>query len=227
MDAEQHAALKAAVLGANQLQAPQDNPLGAFNAPEIANFNRSAFQLPQSQEASQAMGFQDNVTLENQAAAAAAAKRAAELKIQKEQDLTDKDKYRRIRKADGGYDFVDPEGKQIDIATLSKRTNTKPEYWVSDSENPIDIQYIGQKKHLDTYLQAKLGGDQKTVDAYEASDPTLKDYQGKGGPHKLIQDFYSHFRRYYEPARWGDPNGDNVFSGSDPNSLRDGGGIGE
>jgi hypothetical protein len=221
-DPQVQASLTAAVLGAHNIQAPQSNPMGAYNGAEISNYNKGAFQLPQSQGASKAAGFNDSTLVSNQIVN----RKNDKILAQRQMDVADKSKYRRIRKADGGFDFVDPNGKQIDIATLSKLTDTKPEYWISDSENPTDIQYIEQKKHLDTYLQAKLGGDQKTVNAYEATDPALQSYQGKGGPHQLIQDFYDHFKRYYSPQDWGANNGDNMFHTPDPYGLSGGGGIG-
>lgn len=206
-------ALKQATLGANAISAPTST-LGASNAPELANLYQSTFQLPQSSGATAAHAqLASDVVAEQKAAAARA---AAEAK-QKAADLSDPNKYRVVQKDDGGYDFFAPDGSQVDIATLTKNTGTKPTDWLAgkygDSQNPIDIQYVEDQKNLSDYIKAKLSGNKTKIDAYETADPSLKQYQGQGGAHQLISKFQQAYQRYYvprtqDPNAWGQNPGD-------------------
>jgi hypothetical protein len=194
--------LKAAVLGAQNLGAPAGNPLGASNYGEISGLNKSSFQLPLATGAVSAGG---QIAADQVAAAKAAAAHAEALAKKKAEDASDPSKYRQVQKDDGGYDYFDPDGNQVDIATLSKRTNTKPKDWLKDSQNPIDIQYLEDNNNMNDYIKAKLSGDKKKIQKYEDARPELKKYQGKGGAHQLITDFQNHYQRYYVP-RSQDPN---------------------
>lgn len=217
-------ALKAATLGAQQIQAPSSNPLGASMAPEISRLNQVNFQLPQSRQASRAMIDRNQVILTNQKQAAEQHLQDLKQQAQDIADQADPKSYSKVKKADGGFDFFDSKGNQIDIATLAQKTQTKPTDWIDDSENPIDIQYREQKKNLDKYIAAKIGGNKKVADAYETSDPALKQYQGVGGAHQLAMDFAKAFQRYYvprtqDPQAWGANNGNNFFSGIPDNGT--------
>lgn len=188
-------ALLAATQGANQIQAPASN-LGASQGPELANLYRSSFQLPQSQGA---VGAQANVA-QQQVDAAKAAQALAE---QKQKDLADPSKYRQVASKDGGYNYFDPDGNQIDIATLTQRTGTKPADWLKDSQDPTDIQYLQDQGNLNKFVNAVLGKDKKTVDQFTYADPALKKFvSGKGGVHNLIQQFQQTYKRYYT-SDWG------------------------
>lgn len=202
------AALKDATLGASAISAPV-SPLGASNAPELGKLYQSTFQLPQSEGATSAHAQLASQVVAEQKAAAAAAK-------QKQKDLSNINSYKLVKKKDGGYDFFDPDGNQVDIATLTQRTGVKPADVVKDSENPIDIQYVNDYNNLQDYISAKLSGDSKKAKAYEASKPELAQYQGKGGAHQLISDFQNYYQRYYTPRdvnpnAWGVTPGDNPF----------------
>jgi hypothetical protein len=173
--------------------------------------------------------------VEQQRAAAAAAARAAALAKQKAEDLSDPKKYRQVKKADGGFDWFDPEGNQVDIATLTQRTQTKPADWLSDSENPVDIQYLEDNKNLNDYIKAKLSKNQKKIQAYEEAQPDLAQYQGQGGAHDLISRFQKTYERYYvprtaNPNAWGTNPGNNPVvrsSAVDPYALGGGNDIGQ
>ncbi len=195
--------LRDAVLGAPQIQAPA-SPLGASQAPELAKLAQSSFQLPQSNQATGALAQQAGDLVQQQKAAAAAAKAAAK---KKEADLADIRAYRIVKKSDGGYDFFDPTNKQVDIATLTQRTGTKPSELLKESENPIDIQYVQDYQNLQDYAQAILSGDKKKAQTYRNSAPELKKYDDRGGVQRLFNDFQSHYKRYYVPSAWGESPG--------------------
>jgi hypothetical protein len=204
------------------------NTLGASMYNEISQLGAIDRKLPTSTGLS-------NESLGIASDQVAAAKKAAADAAQREQDQQDINKYRAghmengkfvpSAKQDGGFDFFAPDGSQVDIATISKKTGVSPSEYLAKlgSKNPIDIQYIEQQKHLEKYMNAKLGGDKKTAEAYEKSDPALKNFGGPGGPQKLIEAFQKSFRRYYvprsqDPNAWGAANGSNLFSNPAGNS---------
>lgn len=219
-------ALKAATLGAQAIQSPTST-LGASNAPELAALYQSTFQLPQSTGAANSAGNVAGDIEEEKRRAAAAAKKAAEEAAQKAADLADPKKYRVVKKDDGGYDFFAPDGSQVDIATLAQRTQTKPSEWISDSENPIDVQYLEESANLNKYINAKLSKNKKVYEAYEEANPELKKFQGKGGVDQLIKLFKKRYERYYvprsvNPNAWGTRPGDNPLvpsSNIDPYAI--------
>ena len=200
MNGDNYAALKAATLGAQQIQSPTST-LGASNAPELAAMYQSSFQLPQSNSATKAQSFQTGVTVDNQ-------QQAAKMKIeelkQQAQDLADQNdpsKYEVKKKADGGYDFFDPKGNQIDIATYTQKTGLKAADVLKDSENPIDIQYREDYKNLEDLLNAVVNKDTAKLDSYEQAQPGVT----KKKPQEIIEQFKKYYQRYYTP-RTADPN---------------------
>lgn len=210
--------LTAATIGANQIQAPSSS-LGASQGPELANAYRSSFQLPAS---SSAVSAQANVS---QAAVAAAKAAAAAEAAKRQADLSDPSKYRQVPSKDGGFNYFDPNGNQVDIATLTQRTGTKPQDWIKGSEDPTDIQYQQDYQNLQKFTNAVLTRDKATVDKFLNNDPNLKQYtQGKGGIHNLINQFQQTYQRYYvprsqDPQAWGRvPGGPVVSAGQSGNS---------
>lgn len=192
-------ALKQATQGAAAISAPA-SPLGASSAPELAALYQSTFQLPQSQAGAGSAGqLAGQIDAEQKAAAA---KAAAEAK-QRQQDLQDPSKYRAVQKPDGGYDWYAPDGKQVDIATLTQQTGTSPTDWIAGkygkSQNPVDIQYAQDSKNLEDFVNAVLGGDTKKVQQYTDKEPQLANYSDKGGISKLINEFQQNYQRYYVP----------------------------
>lgn len=174
------------------------NPLGASNAPEIAKLYAASYGLQDakglaSAKVSQAQDEKD------------AADAAAKLAAQKEADMSNFKAYKIVKKGDGGYDFYDPNGQQVDIATLAQRTGVKPSDVLADSENPIDVQYVNDYKNLQGFIQAVLSGDTKTKDAYVKAKPELKKFNNKNGINDLIMQFRRSYQRYYTP-RSVDPN---------------------
>lgn len=192
--------LKAATLGAANISAPA-SPLGASSAPELAKLYQSGFQLPQATGATNAAG---NIAQEQVKAAAAAAAVAK----QKQADLSNISAYKIVQKPNGGYDFFQPDGKQVDIATVSQATGTPPSKLVADSQNPIDIQYRNDYNNLQKYVDAVLSKDTKTIKEFQSSEPALQQYNDQGGIHRLIQNFQQSYQRYYvtrdqNPNAWG------------------------
>lgn len=198
--------LRAAVLGAGTAPMPA-SPLGASLAPELAGLNAASFAVPVSNSSAGGLVVQAQEANDRAARAAAATK-------QKQADLTNPKSYRKVKKKDGGFDFYDPDGNQVDIATITQRTGAKAREFIKDSENPIDIQYMEESDNLQDYITAKLSGNKKKYQEYEQANPELKRYQGKGGVDKLISKFKQRYERYYvprseNPNAWGTRPSDN------------------
>lgn len=207
---DNYAQLKDAVLGATQQGSP-GSPLGNF--PELAKLYESSFQLPLSNAATQVQAANTGVTVANQKAAEEAAIRAESQRIQ---DESDPKKYQVVRKEDGGFDFFDPSGNQIDIATYTQKTGQRTIDVIKDSENPIDIQYVNDYQNLQDYVGALQNGDREKLDAIRQASPELSKYDGKGGVDKLIKDFKNYYQRYYvtrqqNPQAWGTRPNQNLF----------------
>lgn len=200
--------LRQAVLGAGNIQAPAST-LGASQAPELAAMALPDFQLPVSGGATSILSAQAGDIVEQQ-------KKAAALAEKKKKDLADVNNYKIVRKDDGGYDYFDPDGNQVDIATLAERTGAKPSDLVKDSENPIDKQYMEDYNNLQEYLSALINKDKETLDAIRSERPELSKYDSEGGQEKLIQDFKNYYKRYYttrekDPEAWGVRPNSNTF----------------
>jgi len=195
-------ALKAAVLGAQEQQAPQSNPLGASHAADQANYMSGLYQYARSKDAAGASGFNTSAMVDNQAKQAAiAAKKAA--------DVADASKYRSVPKQDGGFDFFDPEGNQVDIATLTNRTNTKASDWIKDSTNPIDTQYLEDTKNLNGLIQAVQSKDTSALNKYKKgfADNGLPDLT-QSKVEDILNQYHQYYKRYYltrqeDPSAWG------------------------
>mgnify|MGYP000948503649 CR=1 FL=1 len=100
-----------------------------------------------------------------------AARKAAMSRIA---DKLDPGKYRRERKADGGFAFFDPEGKEIGIDQYAQITGMRLVDILKDSENPIDQEYINDYANMNDLAQAMYNGDSSTVDAFMQQNPELK-----------------------------------------------------
>lgn len=188
-------ALREAVLASQNIQAPA-SPLGASNAPEIAKFSQASFQAPLARAATY-------VQTQNSQAIAAQRAQAEKIAAQKQQDLADFKAYKVVKKEDGGFDFVDPNGQKVDIATVTQRTGASPVDILKSSENPIDIQYVQDYNNLQDFIQSILSGNTKKKDEYIAaakqSGIDLSQYNTKDGINKLIGEFRQAYQRYYTP----------------------------
>lgn len=219
-------ALREAVLSAQNIQAPA-SPLGADSGAELGNLYAASFQLPQAKAAvgAQAQNAQEQVKQNEY---------AAKIKAQKEADKADPKAYKIVRKADGGYDFFDPDGQQVDIATYSQRTGVNPVEVLKKSDNPIDRQYINDYNNLQSFIDAVTAGDVKKVQEYVKTAKTrgvdLQKYNTKNGINDLVAEFTRAYRRYYSPD-WGanvpdQPVVGPAYSQNEINKLRLGGGSG-
>lgn len=184
MDQAQLSALRQAALGASSIQAPT-SPLGSF--PELAKLHQSAFQLPQSNAATKAIGYQTGVSEDNRKEALK--KQAQDLEAQ-----TNSRNYKKLRRADGGFDWIDPQGNKVDVNTVAQRTGESRASLLADSENADDLKYSRDYKYLNEYLGALMDQDEETLKAFQEKDPNLKYFKK---PQELIDYFQNYYGSYY------------------------------
>ena len=100
---------------------------------------------------------------------------AREIKKIKEQqdDIKDPSKYKIERKADGGFAFYGPDGKEVGIDNYTKNTGVRAVDILKDSENPIDMQYLDEYDNLRGLIQAVNDGDDTFVAAFQQKNPDL------------------------------------------------------
>jgi phage tail protein X len=142
----------------------------ASSVPELQNFFKSAFM-----EGNVKRGLQAGGALSGQRAKEAdeADEMARKKQIAALQDQADPSKYQKVRKTDGGFQFLDPNGKEIDINTYAQRTGQRRAEVLSDSENPIDQEYINDYNNMNELAQAFYNNDTATIQAYQQANPGL------------------------------------------------------
>lgn len=100
-------------------------------------------------------------------------KAAERARIQELQDQMDPSKFQRVRKDDGGFDFLDPSGNKIDVETYAKRTGQRRVDVLSDSENPLDLQFVDDYKKMNDLNQAVWSNDTGALSEYQSIFPDL------------------------------------------------------
>lgn len=204
--------LRQATLGATNIQTP-GSPLGSF--PELSQLYQSSFQLPQSSGAANALAGQAQETVKQQEAK--------------------KTNYQRVKKADGGFEFYDGNGKSISAYDYANATGKRPSEVLADSENPIDIGYLEDYNNLQEYMQAKLNA--KTNSKFKAKaeniEKQVKEAFGKDlagmNPQQLIEEFKQAYPTVYGRKNTGVPAGQVLIpqhNQEDVDLAGGGGGIG-
>lgn len=183
------AALKAATIGAQQLQAANNpgNPLGATAGPELTTANASKVNVLPAAASAVAQG--------NQAQLQVAAQKAQQAALQ------DGSKYTRVKAPDGGYNFFDPTGKPISAQQYAAINNTTEDKVLSGSTNPIDLGYIQDYNNLQAYLNAKINSKNSPQDLKIAQQIEQAVSKQTGGKVNLattnIQDVINQFQTAY------------------------------
>lgn len=231
---DQYAALKSAVLGATQQGSP-DSPLGSF--PELAKLYSSSFQLPLAQAGT---AVQSN----NTALTVKAQQDAAKLKQQQQQDMLDPAKYKQIPAADGGYNFVAPNGQTISAYDYAKITGKDLGSILKGSENPIDTGFQQDYKNLQDYINNKVNSrndpNSDAAKQAKAIEDKVSQQYGLDLNKMPIEDVISAFKQAYPTVFQGGgfqgPGSAGVQSGqtflptqdfASKNSLQVGNGIGQ
>lgn len=88
---------------------------------------------------------------------------ARQARIASLKNKLDPGKYQRIRKEDGGFKFLDPDGVEIGIDRYSAVTGMRPAEILKDSDNPIDRQFVNDYQNMNSIMEAAFNGDEATV----------------------------------------------------------------
>ena len=99
-----------------------------------------------------------------------AARRAAEARLKERMNPAN---FRKERKADGGFAFFDPDGKEISINDYASVTGQRRAEILSDSENPVDQEYINDYNNMNELAQAFYNNDQATIKSFTDANPEL------------------------------------------------------
>jgi hypothetical protein len=167
---------QAAITGASQVQAPTSDPA-------LAALFGSSFQLAQSNRGVGGLGTLNGVqaqTDEN-AQRLAMQEKADEVKAKAQQlkDLQDKNKYEKVRKDDGGFDFYNPLGQKIDIHQFSQVTGKSVADVLKDSENNLDLQFQQDYKTMQDIANAYANGDKEFLDKLAEDSGDKAFFKGK------------------------------------------------
>lgn len=144
-----------AILQGANLSAP------ASSIAELGNSMRGAFRASAVARPGQAQGVAAATQAEEEERRR---KEAAEAAARKLQDKLDPSKYQKIRKEDGGFAFFDPDGNEIDIDNYAKKTGYRKVDILSDSENPVDLQFIDDYQQMQKLNQAVWSGSDEIED---------------------------------------------------------------
>lgn len=155
--------------------ASQGAPAGAI--PELANAMTGSFRAAAVARPGKAQG---QVATEQAAQEEERRKAAFAAEQKKIQDMLDPGKYDRRRKDDGGFAFFDPTGKEIDIDTYAKRTGLRRAEILSDSENPVDLQFLDDYETMNKINQAAWNNDSEALREYKRVYGDL--FQGDNPP---------------------------------------------
>lgn len=188
-------ALVQATLGASKIATPAA-PLIQAPAPATAEIQAAHalnWQVPESDFNTGVGVNQAQITVQQQKAAAAAAEKAA-------RDKADPSKYQQVAKQDGGYAFLDPEGKEISASDYAHITNKSLADVLKNSQNPIDQGFVNDFNHLNNYIKLKQeSGDPKSDAAkkvQQIEDQIQRQY--KIDLHKAkVQDIVGAFMKQY------------------------------
>lgn len=154
--------------------------------PEVTGYSQAA-----NFEGAVKQGIAGSGSLAGQRAqeADAADKAARDAKIRELSDKLDPSKYRKERKADGGFAFFDPSGKEIGIDRYAQVTGYRLADILKDSENPIDLEFINDWSNMNSLMQSMYNGDQSTVDAFIQQNPSLKNMKPQDLMTELIRKY--------------------------------------
>lgn len=164
---------RSTIQGADAAVGPINNNLGA--SPELINFLSSGRGAGLALQGAGALSHQAGTIADNQAAQDEYARRKqiSDIKdqISSIQDMQDPSKYKQVLKADGGYDFLDPLGRKINIQAFAQATGKQPSQVLSHSENSLDKQYLEDHKQTQDVVNALVNSDGAYFKKLQKSDP--------------------------------------------------------
>lgn len=154
--------------------------------PELEKYYNLNFQLPLSNA---------GVKVATGQAEAQNSQREFDVKqqAQKLQDAAEGKGYQQVPKADGGYTFLDPTGKEVSAFQYSRATGKSTDSILKDSQNPIDQQYTRDYNNLQDFLDVSMSGDKEALKTYYEQNPALASLS----PQSVIQRFQEAYPTVY------------------------------
>lgn len=172
-----------------------DTSAGVSN-PIVNDFARSAF-TDNLTSATNGIGGLASEAAAQEKAAADAARRA---QIEKLQAMNDPSKYQKVRKQDGGFDFLDPDGNKIDITRYAQVTGQRASSILSDSDNPFDQQYVNDYSNTKNLIDAINNGDTDTINGFKANNASI----GAMKPEDLMRELIRKYPHIYGNGKYAD-----------------------
>lgn len=184
------------------LQASQGNPV-PMQSPivtdparlaAISGSNEAAFRGALNGASANALAGGAANNADQNAAALQAEIQRSKQRANEIQDMMDPGKYQQKDNGKGGYDFYNPKGEKITIDEYSRVTGQNRAKILSDSQDPMDIQFRNDYNNLQDLLQAVVNGDKETVNSY-AKQNGIDIARMK--PAELINRFKAYYPGYF------------------------------
>lgn len=115
-------------------------------------------------------------------------------------EAADPSNWRKVRKEDGGFDFLDGAGKKVSAWDYSKATGKNPAQVLSDSMNSKDLQFREEYERLEEVMSAVNNGD---TEYFEKLNEQFKDDPKELAKIRNLQsmkpvDIMNRFRDHYQ-----------------------------
>lgn len=199
------------------------SPIGDF--PELRAFYKSSFQAPYFGTASRGRQVEGNLSDAQAAQGVASRAQAIQDRLLEIKRLSDPKNYQQVKKDDGGFDFLDPDGKKISVNQYSKVTGLTPDEILKSSDNKLDRQYVNDFNNMTDLVHAIETNNQKEIANigirfYGDTNAKPDDDVNKKAVEKVqalanlnTNDMFKAFRDYY-PNVYSDNRWDNFKKGS-------------
>lgn len=161
-----------------QMQAAENVATPMSSMPELQAYFAPVFRNQVAVGAGKRAGVEGSLRddEEEQARRAANAQRQASLKQQAEAlDKAKNPKYfQRVRKEDGGFDFLTGDGKPITAWQFAQAKGLDLPDVLKGSKNKEDMQFLNDYGNMETFLQATSEGDDTKLEQIFKEQPELR-----------------------------------------------------
>lgn len=138
---------------------PPPPDLGGVAMPIVDAYAQSQLGNWKTAGLAQGLEAETDRDLENRKIAQQNAEREAEARQRAEEAMNDPSKYQKVRKEDGGFDFYDPFGRQINAHTFALKTGKRHADILKDSENDLDKQFIQHWEQVEELAKVRIRRD--------------------------------------------------------------------
>lgn len=161
----------------------------------VQKYYSAPFRLGASDAATGALvGAAGDITQQREAAARA----AHSARIKAIEDMNDPKKYQKVKKPDGGFDYFDPLGKKISVATYARVQGKNPQDILKDSENELDKQFLQDYERVAELRRIRATGDVEALKKIEKKYPgTSKAIEGLTAD-QLAEDLFRNYPNIFQ-----------------------------